>query len=367
MQANDRASIETWIAAALMERRPAWPCAPGEGVEAVVDLSNAEGVACLLHARLHASAMAVPDALRDRLDALVRAKAAQSLYQQAQCRAILARLDAAGIPALLLKGLALGCWCYAAPHLRECGDIDLLLSSREDAQRAVELLAPLGYAPPEVIMPGDMVRFETPCVRPADRGALDIDLHWRLSNAPLFAFRFAWEDLRAASMPIPALGSGARGLSAPLAMLHACMHRVKHLAEREDRMKWLFDYVVLARRFGDGDWCALRDLAISRGLAGVCVACLHAAEARFGGFVPVAVMDQLAGAARGESLQVERVTSHWYFQCMNWRAFPTARMRWRWLRQQLVPDAAYLRKRYGTSVPGALWRRAWAGVRRLRG
>lgn len=369
MQVIDRATIETWLAGVLMERQPAWPFAPGEGVKTVIDIANAEGVAALLQARLRASGLAVPDALHAALDSMVRIKAAQSLYRQAQCRAVLARLDSVKIPALVLKGSALAYWAYAAPHLRDCGDIDLLLPSRESVQRAVKEIAPLGYSPPGLLMPGDLVQFETACVHNAGGDGLEIDLHWRLSNVPLFAFRFDWEALWAEAIALPALAPGARGLAPPLAMLHACMHRVKHLADGQDRMKWLYDLVVMAHKFGDSEWSALREYAIARGLAGVCVRCLQDAEARFGKFAPVDCMEALAAASRGEALQVERIHNHWYCQRMNWRAFPTTRMRWRWLWQQLFPGAAYLRQRYGArgGVIGALWQRLRRGLRWMRG
>lgn len=369
VQAIDRESILTWLADVLMERSPVWPFAPGAGVEVVIEVASAEGVVALLQARVQASRLAVPDELTDALSVSVRAKAAQSLYRQAQCRAVLARLDAAGIPALVLKGSALAYWAYAAPHLRECSDIDLLFADAEVARRAVAAIAPLGYKPLVAASAGDLVDFEMTCVRGTADGGLEVDVHWHLSNAPVFAFRFEWDELWAGSIPLPSLAPTARGLAPVPAFLHACMHRVQTIAlGQPDRMKWLFDLVVLARGFDDAAWRAARDEAAARGLAGVCADSLRAAEARFGTFVPAGCLDVLGEAARKEPMRVERLRTWWYFQRMDWRAFPTTRMRWRWLRQRLLPSAAYLRARHGArgGVAGALWRRAWAGVRRLR-
>lgn len=366
MQANDRESILAWLADVLMQRDPPWPFASGAGAAAVVEIASAEGLVVMLQARVQASQLAVPAELTGALSAIVRAKAAQSLHRQAQCRAILARLDAAGIQALVLKGLAWGHSVYPAPHLRESGDIDLLLASEADVARAVALIAPLGYAPPELLIPGDLARFETTCLRDAAHGGLEVDLHWRLSNVPLFAFRFKWAELWETSIALPRLADSARGLALPLAMIHACMHRAKHLAERKERMKWLFDFVQLARAFDGDDWNQVVRQATARGVASVCAHGLHAAERRFGAFVPADALAALDAAAGKEPLRVERVGNPIYFQWVNWRALPTWRMRWRWLWQQLVPDAAYLRKRYRTrSACVALWRRAWRGVCQL--
>lgn len=370
MTVIDREDVEAWLADVLMERSPPWPFAPGAGVDAAVGVANAEGVAALLHARLAASGIAVPEALHASLDALVRIKAAQSLYRQAQCRAILARLDEAGIPVLLLKGSALAHWAYAAPHLRDCGDIDVLLPSADAAQRGIEVLATLGFAPAFNASAGDMVNFEKTCVRGVDGGRLEVDVHWHLSNTPLFAFRYGWDELWAGSIALPALAPNARGLSPVPALLHACMHRVQNLALGEpDRLKWLYDLVALARGFGDDEWRAVQEQAMARGLAGVCRDSLLASEARFGTFVPADVHVALAEAAQREAMRIERLPRWWYFQRMSWNALPTLRMRMRWLRQRLLPNRAYLRERHGArgGVAGELWRRLGAGARRLLG
>lgn len=368
MRVSDRDSILNWLAGVLMERAPAWPFASDDCVDCVVATARAEGVSALLQTRLQASGLAVPEELRISLADRVHAIAAQSLYRQAQCRAILARLDEAGIPALVLKGMALAHWAYAPPYLRECGDIDLLLPSRDAVQRAAGLLAPLGYAPLAAAPAGDMVDFERTCVRADAAGRLEIDLHWHLSNAPLFAFRFDWEELWAGSRALPALAPTARGLAPVPAWLHACMHRVQGVALGQcESMKWLYDFVVLARGFDDDAWRLVQREAVARGLAGTCAASLRDAETRFGRIAPAAVADALAQAARREPMQVDRLCRWWYFQWMDWRAFPTQRMRWRWLRQRLLPNAAYLRERHGVAggVAGALWRRVFAGLRRL--
>jgi hypothetical protein len=153
------------------------------------------------------------------------------------------------------------------------------------------------------------------------------------------------------------------------ALLHACMHRVQNLALGvPDRLKWLYDFAVLARGFSLDEWRDAQVQAIARGLAGVCSHSLGAAESRFGTFVPAGVHAALAAAAQREPMRIDRLQSWWYFQRMSWRAFPTLRMRGRWLQQRLLPNRAYLRERHGShgGMAGELWRRVWAGARRMR-
>lgn len=364
MQGTERGAIDQWLAGSLMGRQPAWP--DGCDGDEMLRVAREQGVAALLQARLAGSDAEVPSDLRHALDALAQKKAAQSLYRQAQCRAVLARLDAAGIPALVLKGAALAYWAYPEPYLRESGDIDLLLPSAQDTERAVAAIAPLGYTLLEGLHPGDLSRFESTCAQVG--GGMEIDMHWRLSNTALFAFRFGWDELWQQSVGLPALAPTARALAPAQALLHACMHRTKHLAVQQDRLSWLYDLVVMAERFGPADWQALCAQAARHGVAGVCLANLRDAEARFGSLLPSDVANALAEASSREPLRPARLRHGWYFQLMSWKALPTMRMRWRWLRQQMFPGFAFLRRRHGTdSTAVALWRRVLTGVRRLRG
>ena len=55
----------------------------------------------------------------------------QSLWLRAETTRLLAALHAAGLRVLVLKGVALASWLYPAAHLRDCGDLDLLLAEVE--------------------------------------------------------------------------------------------------------------------------------------------------------------------------------------------------------------------------------------------
>ncbi len=361
--------IRQWLAQTLRGHQPTWPFAPDAGADAVLHVAIAEGVVALLHSRVLEFPQQVPTALWNSLDAAARGAAARHLYQRMQCREILARLAEAQVPVLVLKGSALAYWAYVAPHLRECADIDLLLPSGDAARHCVKLLESMDYAPLCSASAGDMVDFEIACTGGTMALRQEIDIHWHLSNAPLFAFRFGWNELWADTTPLPALAANAYGLAAVPAMLHACMHRAQHWAlGGQDRLKWLYDLVVMGERFGTHDWRAVQEQAIERGLAGVCVDGLCAAMARFGPLVPGDTLDALTLAASNEPLRVERLRDWWYFQRMNWRAIPQMRMRWRWLGQRMFPNRAYLRQRHGEhgGLLGALWRRVLAGAGRLR-
>ena len=328
-----------------------------------------EGVTALAHERLAELSAPCPELLRSRLAQAARQASALSLLVQSETRRILDALSKAGLSTLLLKGSALAYWLYPTPQLRECGDIDLLLASRDDAEKASSILQSLGYQRREAHLPGDLVTFEFTCV--LDGGifpGLEVDIHWRLSSSPIYAFHFDNDELWASAQPLPRLSGTARGLSRLHAYQHACLHRMLNIPGRmQDTLKWLNDIHLLGKQFSPTDWQLLIIDARKRGLAGTCLHGLVAAEDCFGAVAPAHVEMELAAAARSESMDVGQMSKWLYLQRLSFLAFPTWRDRIRWLRQRLVPDWNYLVDFYGkdTSAIGLLGQRLAGGWKRL--
>lgn len=341
-----------------------------QDTEPLLRLARHEGVPGLLHARLATEPAAgmVPAPLRTAIMQAAQGEVARSLYLESHARRILARLEQAGIATLLLKGSALAYWAYAAPWQRSCGDIDLLLRSRVEVERAGALLAELGYQPASGALPGDLVSFELTLAHGAEGTArVEVDLHWRIASSPLFAFRLDWEELDARAVALPKLADGARGLMPVHAWLHACMHRLQNRTNHvPDTLKWLYDLDVLGRGFSETDWHELAQLAGERGLAATCLDGSRAAASHFGEVMPAAIQKQLALAATHETMDISRLDRWWYVQRMNLAAYPDLRRKLRWLRQRLLPDRTHLRARYGgdTGIFKALLLRLRAAARR---
>ena len=168
-------------------------------------VATREGIVALVHERL--DAQHYPDEVLAPFAAATRGEAAMLLMREGECRRVLAAMAAEGLPALLLKGSALAYWAYAEPHLRKCVDIDLLLRSRAEVDRATSALATLGYQLRERTVPGDLISYELTCIRRASVGArVDLDLHWRLVNAPLYAERLQPDELWRDAIALPRLG-----------------------------------------------------------------------------------------------------------------------------------------------------------------
>ena len=364
--------IRTWLSALLRGECPPWPFGPDQSFSPILDSAREECVVALIHGRLLDPKLegSVPAALRECFATAARECAAQSLMREGECRRILVRLAEAGIEVLLLKGSALAYWAYASPYLRDCSDIDLLFRSRTEVDQCVGILADFRFDPRERVLPGGLISFELTCVRDRRDGIpLEIDLHWQLSSAPMFAYRFDFDELASTSIALPRLAPTARGLSAVYAYLHACMHRVQNMAwGGGNSLKWLFDLNVLGRGFTAGEWGEFAATAIDRSLAAVCQDAIAASTAIFGDHVPAYVHSALREAARREVMDVSEMHRWSYVQWMNFLAFPTTGQRLRWLRQRVLPDIAYMQERYGGGgLLPMLGVRLRDGLRRLRG
>jgi hypothetical protein len=162
-------------------------------------------------------------------------------------------MAAADVPALAIKGIAVGAWLYGDPALREHDDIDLLVPL-ERAEAADEVLKELGYIggyrPP--LYPG-----ESPATAsysdPA--GGYPIDL----SFDPLHVF---WQSPRERQISFDGWWSrrqqirvGAADISTPGAedqLLQLARHLQFH---GYFRINWWIDLILLLRRGGDSlDW-----------------------------------------------------------------------------------------------------------------
>ncbi|MDD2920257.1 nucleotidyltransferase family protein [Rhodoferax sp.] len=347
-----------WLADILAGRPPdalaEWPHAAAELVEA----ARQHGVVALVDERLHASAkareawaLAVPSPVRQSFQAAARDAALYSMFLEVETRRLLALMSQAGISGLLLKGQALAQWAYAAPQLRASGDVDVLLPSRQDAEMIASQLLAAGYELAHA-MPEALVGYELTCVREVTGTvATVIDVHWRLSNSPLFGYRFTFDELMNESIALPGLGANARGLGQVHALIHACMHRAFNVSESDfhDSLKWLYDIPVLTRRFANADWDHFTALCGERALAGVCLMSLDAASDAFGSDVlalPPQVRAVLVLARASESMEVARLRQWRYREYQVMMALPAIGMRLCYLGQRFLPSREYMARLY---------------------
>lgn len=343
----DRQRLARWIAGV---ETPEVRQIDDERIDAVLALAREEGVVCQLEHHPQGLTGALPEG-GARWPALLRDAARdetlRSMMLEGETRRVLAALKALGIPGLLLKGSALAHWAYQKSHLRSCSDVDLLLPSRDDAETLATALLRCNYK--RTPLSGDLVEYELMCTRQVTPyWAVEVDIHWGLINSALFVDRFSFDELMSASVAIPSLGANARGLGPVHALLHAAMHRSRNLInEMGDRLKWLYDFVVLEKHLGPSDWAQLVALARERQLAGITLSALEAASAMFGKVFPEDVLASLRLASQSEPLDASRLDDWAYMQAQTVRALPGWGPKLRWLWQRVFPSRDYMAYLYG--------------------
>jgi hypothetical protein len=356
--------VKAWLAALLCSAEPG----PMPDEAALLATARAEGVLALGHDRLRRSPAwtQYPETLRAALTRYAYQEVAVEMVRAAELREVLEALAREGLAVLLLKGAALAYTLYPEPHLRNRCDTDLLLPSREEAERAWRVLQTLGYQRPDAI-PGDLLCSELGCYKTIQGGLTHVlDVHWRLSGATLFAERLTFAELAAAAVPILALGPQARGLSVVHALLLACLHRVAHSREgAADRLIWLYDIHRLTQRLTDEEWQQLATLAAERALCGPCCDGLSSARRWFGTTLPDEILSRLRAGADRERFDPGQIRQPWRLEWLTFRALPSIAMRLRWLGQYLFPNADFMRDQYG--FRNLLWLPWFYGVRIARG
>jgi hypothetical protein len=155
--------------------------------------------------------------------------------------------EAASIPTLVLKGLALGASVYADAGLRLFSDLDLLVR-REDVFRAVEVLKRHGFGalPGEPASPSDLRAAHAHTFRPPKRHDPPLDLHWHV----LASARGDDDDLPFWSRATPVrVGAASTLMLGPEdQLMHVLAHGVRWT--RTPHVRWVADAALVLRRTG---------------------------------------------------------------------------------------------------------------------
>ena len=353
-----------WLAAALRGDRPDWPASQIGAARDLLAVAEYEGVCALLGEIIRSSGVSPswPSEFNAGLTAVAHQQLAIELLGRSDLIQVVQALAEAGIPMLVLKGTALAYSVYPAAHLRPRWDTDLLLPDTDAIERAKPVLAAVGYTASNVPTTTAMA-YELSFHRDTPGGNTHwIDAHWALANNALYAGCFEFDELHAEAIALPALGDHARGLGSVHALLHACVHRVGNLPVGEgNRLIWLYDMDLLARRFSARDFDRLRNLSVQRGLAGASWDGLRNAVSTFATPLPDGLLDALKRAANQEHFDVRKAGRRWYQEWHNLRALPVAKRRsWAW--EKLFPNPAYMRELYPV---GNRWSLGCAYAQRL--
>jgi len=352
---SDVTPARSWLAGVLRGRQPVPFSESAPPITELIAGARHQGVVGLVGWHLQQaqqSSVAKPadpshSVIAHGFAAAARDDALTSMLLEAEARRVLGLMRDANTPGLLLKGSALAHWAYSLPHLRACGDLYLLLASREAAEQLSARMTAAGYERAETS--GELVSYELLCTRAVTKDwRVEVDIHWRLTNSPLFSDAFTFDELMADAIPLPRLAPNSRGLGPVHALLHACMHRALNLSIGvDDKLKWLYDLIVLTDIFTPADWQKMVRISIDKRLAGVVLSGLGMAATTFQRELPSDILATLRLAAASEPLDPRRLSDWHYMQRKTFEALPTMSLRLRWFWQRVFPSRDYLTYLYG--------------------
>jgi hypothetical protein len=345
---HDISQKDALIAAWLRGEIPPADSLPADLMERVVY----HGVSALLAAR-PAVIAALPDALRGAIRQQALSEAMWDLQHRRVLAPLLEDLAREGIPAAVLKGTALACSVYPSPALRPRGDTDLLVA-KLDLPQVRSLLARYGFRRSWEHLAERRTQEEW--ARPRPEGGADcVDVHWNLLSPWALSALFDTSALLAEAQPVPRLSPGALMLSYPYALLHACVHRARHVHAAYfigsqvyyggDRLIWLVDLDLLARSMTEAHWDAFADFALATDTARIAHDALLQAVSLLDTPVLPRVMARLTSQKDGG--EVEAYLIHASLPRRLWadlRALPQGQSRLAFLREILLPPAQVMRK-----------------------
>ncbi len=313
-----------------------------------------------------------PEAVRETLMRQSFAQTALKIKFEGEVQRVLAGVTAAGVDALLMKGLPLAYTLYEYPALRPHGDVDLLIR-RGDVEQVGVVMRSLGYMPFTAV-PGELVNKQTLYILQAgERSQFQFDIHWRLSNRNLFADLFTFDELAKTGIPVPALGESARTIGWQEALLLACVHRLAH-HHNDDRLIWLYDIHLLVERLSADELTEFLQVASVKQVRSVCLDGLKRARQWFDTRLPEALQSEIekVGLSAAGPLADEYARSDFSRIKRLWAELRHLRGwdRFRFLRELALPRADYMMKRYGVhrrwQLPWFYLKRAISGLNKYR-
>lgn len=250
----------------------------------------------LVHTRLREAGVDDPD--MPRLQGLARRTWYENQVRLQGAVPVIAQLEDAGIPTLMLKGMPLAFHHYDSPALRPMRDVDVLVPT-ERRNEALRLLAAEGWSGD----PRFVNRFYHGVgLQQPDGRALD--LHWHLGLPFILDGSDAASDADfwSASMPFDLGGVGTRMLCPTDLLLHVCVHGA--WSGSNATVRWIADAVtVIAAADGGIDWDRLTLQVERRRLALLVLEPLRYLAEVFAAPVPAAV---LVGLGRMPTTRRER-------------------------------------------------------------
>ncbi|MGH6614295.1 nucleotidyltransferase domain-containing protein [Sphingomonas sp.] len=257
----------------------------------------------LVYAALSSAGVTLPEGLARTLTTRVGQIAVQNRILAAESARLQAKLDAAGIPSLLVKGAPLAQLAYGSQALKHAKDIDLLVRPA-DLAAALALVRGDGY---QLWLParelserqlGDVMRHSRDIALIDGKRRVQLELHWGLTDNPRM---LSGLDATAATQVV-VLGEGGpsvRTLGPDGLFAYLCVHGAAH---GWIRLKWLADVAALAGQGSPDEIDGLYRAAIALGVGDCAAQALLLAETLLEMSLPPVLAEELHANRRVRKL-----------------------------------------------------------------
>jgi len=229
----------------------------------------------------------------ERLLEAARDQAARDLIHEKELIDLLVSFDDAGIRPMLMKGMPLSYTHYPARGLRPHCDIDMLIQ-KQYINAVFDVMEKHGYQYHRI---DDLL---TRQIGFSKQGPFDIehvfDVHWCISNRPLFLNTLTYTEINQECVHIPELGDNAYTLNPIHALLLACLHRVAEGAFGEDEyLLWLYDIHLLLCAMSESELRNFIAQAKRKRILAICLDALNTSAQLLNTDVPAWAIEALSG------------------------------------------------------------------------
>jgi len=199
-------------------------------------------------AGLRLPADVIPDEIAAKIQQSKIGLARRTLLQVAEASRLIALLEAKDVPCLLLKGLPLSVRVYGAPLLRDCRDIDLLISPQA-LQRGLKVLGDAGLRMVKAERTWPLIRRYAHDILFTSPSGVTIELKARLHATPSLQSEQI-DGMLARRTHLSVMGVEMPVMSKQDLLPYLCAHGARHCWFR---LRWLADVAALLSTQDEAD------------------------------------------------------------------------------------------------------------------
>jgi Uncharacterised nucleotidyltransferase len=317
------------------------------------DLADRHGTRRLLHLALTDLEGAVPAAEMSALQQSYQTNLHKALFLSRELIRIVDRLSAFGIEVMPYKGLALAELAYGDIALRQAGDIDLLIRTR-DFPRIRDAVRELGYTPHLNFSSAEertYLKSGYECAFDGAAGPNLLEVQWAIQPR-FYAIDFDMESLFRRAVTVTVAGHSMKTPSAEDLLLILSAHAAKHVWSR---LVWLCD-IARIMSLPTLDWSCIESQAIALGIVRIVHVSMSLANRLLGVAIPAAAQAKL-GKDPATLPLVDKIQSHIVSEAaFNVESFPYFQLMMR-LRERRADRLRFLQRLVLTPGP-----REWQAV-----